>query len=1718
MLLESPQSFNLAERLRELATTRPHDTALVCVDDLGDTRYDYRALDARAQAIGHFLAARNAAGERALLLMDSGIDYVAAFFGCLYAGTIAVPAYPPESAREQHLARLRGIAADCDAHFVLTTASLIASTRESFGAIAPNAALVAVDEVAQHASADVPFSSTHGADDIAFLQYTSGSTSSPKGVMVTHGNVLANEIAIQSGLGVTPDDVFVSWLPLYHDMGLIGTLLQPVYSGIPLILMSPRYFLERPVRWLEAIARHRGTISGGPDFAYRLCCERVRDTQIADLDLSSWRVAFCGSEPVRFDTQEAFAERFAAARFDSDARYPCYGLAEATLFVTGGTRGDGPSAVSFADSGLKAGRAEVVALQAAQEAQADADSECGAKGVVTLVGCGREAVNHEVRIVAPDSGVTLDDGRVGEIWVAGPSVARGYWRRDDASAESFPMLGATRWLRTGDLGFRHGGEIFIVGRRKDMIIVRGQNLYPQDLERAVEMNVDAVRKGRIAAFGVELKGREGIGLAVEISRSMQKLATPQVLVDALNDAIGEACGEPLSVVVLLNPGGLPKTSSGKLQRSAAAQKWRSRELDAYAVYEHGSFVNTAHSETGAPDRAAANPASTDDTLREGVERELAAIWHDVLGVPVETRSAHFFSLGGNSLAATQLAAQVRDRWQVAFEIADVFGAAALHESAALIERLCASGARIAPMRIDFDPQAGERVPASFAQRRQWFLWQLDRASSAYHLAGGLTLRGALNIDALRAALQALVYRHETLRTTFETSADGVPLQVIHPSMTIVLDQVDLRVSIDGNDEVDANEASRAIVAQPFDLTRGPLLRATLLRTGAAAWRLLLVAHHIAADGWSADLLFDEIAHGYRQAILGDREALAPLPKLPVRYRDYAAWQHRWVGRDEHARQLAYWRAQLADMAPASALPADAPRGNATNHPAAAHRFTLSALRHAALKSVAREHGTTFFTVSLTALLIALHRYTGDIDPRVGVPVANRDRREIAGLVGFFVNTQVMRGRLERGMTLRALLIQMRDTMFGAQAHQDLPFDLLVDALQPERSAGRTPFFDVMAGHQTQRDTLAHTLPELAASRFRLDDAGVPFELTLDTYETADGGVDGVFTYASDLFDAWTVAQFADFYGDVLSALIGVAGSTIDAVCGATHNETAALVALAGPAAQPERIEPVIAAIERQAARQPLNPAVIAGELEISAGELNARANRLAYRLIKAGVGAEVKVGIGVGRSVEMVVAVLAVLKAGAAYVPLDPSYPATRLVYMVADSGIEWLITHEATRALFADTLGEAASRVGVIELDASDASKALDVGAVSNLPESNPQVAADPDSLAYVIYTSGSTGQPKGVAIDQRSLAIHTQATIDFCALNENDRVLQFAAFSFDGFIEEIFPALCVGAAIVLRDVELWDSGTFYRKLLQHRISVIDVTTAYWHLLAQDFAKEGARDYGALRLAIAGGEAMAIEGVNAWRAAGLQHVKLLNTYGPTETTVSATLFDCDAMVANADDTLRKVPIGRALAGRRMYVLDGCGELAPRGVAGELYIGGEALARGYLNRAALTAERFVPDPFSTQGGRLYRTGDLVRWRADGALEYLGRIDHQVKIRGFRIELGEVEAQLLAQDNVREAVVTAQGATGGMRLVGYVAPHAGATLDGTSLRAALSVTLPDYMVPAAVMVLDALPLTPNGKVDRKALPAPEFQTRGYEAPQGELETTLATLFEQVLEVE
>ncbi len=645
---------NFVQRMQRHAASRPDDCALIVLQ-AGTLagQYSYAQLDARVRALAAHLQVRYVPGERALLLMHSGVEYVTAFLACLYSGVIAVPAYPPAANREQRGGRLAAIAADAGAAAILTTSTQAAQHSEVLAAL--GGTLIAVDEIDESGAGS--WREHDPADgDIAFLQYTSGSTASPKGVMVSHGNLMANEAAIQDGLGTRVDDVFVSWLPLYHDMGLIGGLLQPLYLGIRVVLMPTQDFLERPLRWLQAIDQYRGTISGGPDFAFKLCAERVRADQAQAMDLSSWRVAFSGSEPVRHATLEAFVTALEPARFDPAALYPCYGLAEATLFVTGVARGQGLTVTHCDAQALAAGRVE--------------PATAGSVQATPLVSCGRTAAGHAVRIVAARDGGERGAGDVGEILFSGPSVAQGYWRNEAASAAAFVEIDGERWLRTGDLGVLHAGSLYVAGRSKDLIIVRGQNLYPQDLEQAVEDGVASVRKGRVIAFGANVDGAERIAVAAELGRRVQKEQAPSEVAAAIGRAVAQACGEVVHTVILLNPGGLPKTSSGKLQRAACRQGWERGTLDAYA-------------QVGEQDWLA---AQTQDYAPPANEREqqLTAVWAEVLALPRVSVLDPFYALGGTSVSATQIAALARQRHGLSVPLRSFFEGATVREQARLL--------------------------------------------------------------------------------------------------------------------------------------------------------------------------------------------------------------------------------------------------------------------------------------------------------------------------------------------------------------------------------------------------------------------------------------------------------------------------------------------------------------------------------------------------------------------------------------------------------------------------------------------------------------------------------------------------------------------------------------------------------------------------------------------------------------------------------------------------------------------------------------------------------------------------------------------------------------------------------------------------------------------------------------------------------------------------
>ncbi|MGC4060227.1 MAG: amino acid adenylation domain-containing protein [Aquabacterium sp.] len=999
-----------------------------------------------------------------------------------------------------------------------------------------------------------------------------------------------------------------------------------------------------------------------------------------------------------------------------------------------------------------------------------------------------------------------------------------------------------------------------------------------------------------------------------------------------------------------------------------------------------------------------------------------------------------------------------------------------------------------------DDDGAARCGMSFAQQRQWFLWQLDPQGSAYHIAGALRLKGALNADAVQAAFDDLVARHESLRTRFKPDEQGHVQQVILPAAQADFNLIDL-----GKSDLDqALSQARTLAERPFDLTRDALLRVAVIRLSAHDHVLAVVMHHIVSDGWSMQVIVDEFVSAY-QARLQDR---APQwPALPIQYADYAAWQRDWLACGEKERQLAYWREQLGTEQPVLQLATDHPRQATANYRAASHSFALPQSLVEALKqrAQAQPQGGTLFMVLLAGLQALLHRYSGQGDIRVGVPIANRHRVETEGVVGFFVNTQVLRNRIDARQPLQAVLDQACQAALGAQAHQDLPFEQLVEALQPERSLSHSPLFQVMYNHQRQDKRALTQLAELGGASgltlapCDLGGQAAQFELTLDTAEQPDGQVLATLTYAQELFEPQRIERMAGHYLQLLKQLATAPQQAVGHVDLLTQAEHAQLQQWGRNAQRYPVTQLVHQLVESQAQQRPDATALIFGDQQWSYAQFNQRANQLAHHLIALGVGPDVKVGIAVERSIEMVVSLLAVLKAGGAYVPLDPDYPSERLAYMIEDSRIKLLLTQSHL--------------AGKLPQQSSVAMLALDQLDLTGQPTGNPGRSVHPESLAYVIYTSGSTGKPKGVAIAQGPLAMHVQSIGQAYGMTPEDRELQFASINFDGAHERTWVPLAFGAALMPRDKDIWTVQRTCAEIARHRITIACFTPSYLHQLAELMGE------GASRLPIrsytVGGEAMSRASFDFVQQV-LKPPRIVNGYGPTETVITP-------MIAKAYPDTRfdaaYMPIGSPVGERQCHILDTDLNPVPQGVAGELYIGDSGLARGYLNRSGLTAERFVADPFNTAGGRLYRTGDLACWRTDGQIDYLGRVDHQVKVRGFRIELGEIEAQLLAVPSVSEAVVVVQPTALGPQLVAYIAGQGEQAPDSTALRQHLTRTLPDYMVPAAIVAMHALPLNANGKVDRAALPMPEMaSTQAYEAPESQAEMVLAAIWAEVLGIE
>jgi amino acid adenylation domain-containing protein len=983
------------------------------------------------------------------------------------------------------------------------------------------------------------------------------------------------------------------------------------------------------------------------------------------------------------------------------------------------------------------------------------------------------------------------------------------------------------------------------------------------------------------------------------------------------------------------------------------------------------------------------------------------------------------------------------------------------------------------------------LPLSFAQERLWFIDRLEPGSAVYNVPVAWRLGGALDEAALERSLSEIVRRHESLRTVFR-EVDGSPVQVIAPFGGFVLPVEDLSGLSEADREAAVGRRAGEEARRAFDLAAGPLFRAALLRLGAEDHVLLLSMHHIVSDGWSRGVLYRELSALYA-AYREGRES--PLPELGVQYADYAVWQREQLAGEALERQLSYWRGRLAGAPELLELPTDRPRPPVQTYRGAHERSELSPELLERLQALGRGEGATLYMVLLGAFQVLLSKYSGSEDIVVGTPIAGRTRKEIEGLIGFFVNTLVLRTDLSGDPSFREVLRRAREVTLGAYEHQAVPFERLVAELRPERSLSHSPLFQVMFTLE-HADDPAGGLAELSTAKVDADFPHAKFDLWL-TFVATRRGLRGGVAYSTDLFERGTIVRMLEQLERVLEQVAREPDRPLSRLELLGEAERATVLEEWNRTERPyPRGVCVHELFEAQARERPEAVALVWGEAELTYRELEARANQLAHHLVRLGVGPEARVGVLLERGVELIVSLLAVLKAGGCYVPLDPGYPAERLRLMLADSSVRVLLSRS--------------DLAGVVEgagLEVVHLDRAAD--ALASEPVEASHAGATAENLAYIVYTSGSTGKPKGVMVGHRQVVQLVRET-DYVQLRPGDRVAQASNAGFDALTFEAWGAFLNGATLVGIPQDVLLSPPALRETLrEQRVTTVFLTTA----LVNQLSREEPDIFSSLREVLFGGQAVDADSVRRLLEAG-RPGRLLHMYGPTETTT----FCLYEQVEHVADDALTVPLGHATGNQRIYLLDGALNPVPPGVPGEAYVGGGGVARGYLDRPGLTAERFVPDPFSAEpGARMYRTGDRLRWRGERKLEFVGRVDDQVKIRGFRIEPGEVESVLSAHAAVREArVVVREDAPGEKRLVAYVVGG----VEAEELREHLRQRLPGYMVPAAFVMLGALPLTPNGKLDVRALPAPELASaeERYVAPRTPVEEVLAGIWAEVLRLD
>ncbi|MBY9025040.1 non-ribosomal peptide synthetase [Pseudomonas fluorescens] len=1597
---EYPLSRSVHSLIEDQVRATPDSLALV----FGEQRLTYAQLNARANQLADVLIEHGVGPEVLVgISVERSLEMVVGLLAILKAGGAYLPLDP-----EYPQDRLAYMFEDSGIALLLTQSHLLAQLPVPAGL---RSLVLDQDGDWLEGRSEANPELNLDPENLAYVIYTSGSTGKPKGAGNRHSALVNRLCWMQQAYQLTADDSVLQKTPFSFDVS-VWEFFWPLMTGSSLVVAAPGAHRD-PAQLIQVITEQRITTL---HFVPSMLQAFLQDPAVAEC--TSLTRIVCSGEALQVDAQQQVF-----AKLPNAGLFNLYGPTEAAIDVTHWTcRDEGRDSVPI----------------------------------------GQPIANLSTYIL-DNSLAPLPVGVIGELYLGGEGLARGYHRRPALTAERFvtsPFGDGQRLYRTGDLArYRADGVIEYAGRMDHQVKIRGLRIELGEIEARLAEHDDVRETVVIAQDGSLLVAYvvpddEALLSADDATHSAKNLE--------LKAHLGQSLPEfmvPQHWVWLEK---MPVSPNGKLERKALPK------FDASTL--QNTFV--------AP--------QTD------LQKHVATIWQDVLKLERVGLTDNFFELGGHSLLVTQVVSRIRRTLDIQVPLRTLFE----HSSLEAFVRVLDADQQTTQTPI---PQVSREQPLalSYAQERQWFLWQMDPQSAAYNIPTALRLHGELDRAALEQSFQALIQRHESLRTAF-VDTDGRVQQVIRPSGQVAFYEQTLANATDEQIKVFVEQQTR----QAFDLLAGELLRVALLRISDTDHVLVLTLHHIVSDGWSMQVMIEDLIACYAAFSQG---RTAELPALAVQYADYAVWQREWMDNGERERQLTYWKTQLGSQQPLLEMPADHPRPAVQSFRGARLNVTIEPALGDALKALARREGVTVFMLLLASFQTLLHRYSGQSDIRVGVPIANRNRLEIERLIGFFVNTQVLRAEFDPALDFARLLQQVKHTAIAAQMHQDLPFEQLVDALQPERNLSHSPLFQAMFNHRTEAESdLVAQLPGLNLQSLSWEHRTAQFDLALDTGDSPEG-LDASFTYATDLFEASSIQRLAGHWLNLLNAVV------IDAT-----RPLAELVLLDG--AERELIvegwnatateyplsRSVHALIEDQVRATPNALALVFGEQRLTYAQLNARANQLAAVLIEHGVGPEVLVGISVERSLEMVVGLLAILKAGGAYLPLDPEYPQDRLAYMFEDSGIALLLTQSH---LLAQLPVPAGLRSLVLDQEGDW---------LEGRSEANPALNIDPENLAYVIYTSGSTGKPKGAGNRHSALVNRLCWMQQAYQLTADDSVLQKTPFSFDVSVWEFFWPLMTGSSLVVAAPGAHrDPAQLIQVITEQRITTLHFVPSMLQAFLQDPA---VAECTSLTRIVCSGEALQVD-AQQQVFAKLPNAGLFNLYGPTEAAIDVTHWTC------RDEGRDSVPIGQPIANLSTYILDNSLAPLPIGVIGELYLGGEGLARGYHRRPALTAERFVTSPFG-DGQRLYRTGDLARYRADGVIEYAGRMDHQVKIRGLRIELGEIEARLAEHDDVRETVVIAQD---GSLLVAYVVPNDESLLEADDdrrqafqrrLKEHLSQSLPEYMIPQHWLLLAKMPVSPNGKLERKALPKadPSVSQKAYSAPTSEIEQALVAIWQNVLGLE